>query len=331
MAKVVLMEDYADHARQLACVQDLARRADLTIITRKARSGDEVVERLRDAQVAITIRDRVMFTADVLDRLPGLKLLSVCGPRLAPHVDLEAATRNGILVAVPRPGDVPLTIHRATAEMAWALILGLFKGLVTHHNGMREGAWQNGLGLGLAGKTLGIIGLGKIGGVTAQIGVAMGMRVLAWSPRLTAARAGESGAEAVSLDALLAASDVISVHANVTPESTGLLGAAAFAKMRPGAFLVNTARAALIDEAALRAALQDGRLAGAGLDVFWEEPLPRDHWLRTQPNVLLQPHLAGFTDEGFEWLVAPAVANALAYLDGRPQDIANPELLGRGN
>ncbi|MDP3139292.1 MAG: NAD(P)-dependent oxidoreductase, partial [Burkholderiaceae bacterium] len=250
MPKVVLMEDYADHARTLACVQDLARRADLTIVTRKAQSEDEVVERLRDAQIAITIRDRVMFTAGVLGRLPGLKLLSVCGPRLAPHVDLDAATRMGILVAAPRPADAPLTIHRATAEMAWALILGLFKGLVTHHNGMRAGAWQGGLGLGLAGKTLGIIGLGKIGSVAAQIGVAMGMRVLAWSPRLTVERARASGAEAVALDDLLGASDVISVHANVTPESVGLLGAGAFAKMRPGAFLVNTARAALIDEQA---------------------------------------------------------------------------------
>lgn len=326
MTRVVLMEDYADQARHMAAVQALAGRADLQIYTDKAGSEDELLRRLRGADAAITIRDRVMFRRSVLERVQGLQLLSVCGPRLDPHVDLEAATRAGVLVFKSPANDVSREPHHATAELAWALILGLAKDMEHHQATMRSGGWQTRLGMGLFGKTLGVVGsTGKVGRVVATIGRAMGMRVLAWSPRLTAERAAEQGVEAVPFDTLLRESDVVSLHANATAESTGLIGAPQFALMKPGALLVNTARAALVDEQALQQALDGGRLGGAGLDVYWQEPLPAGHWARRHARVLMQPHLGGFTPEGYEWIVAPGVEAVLDWLDGKPVAFENPQ------
>ncbi len=327
MTRVVLMEDYLDHARTLDCVKELAERCELRIFTDKAKSEAELASRLAGAQIAITIRDRVMFTESVLSRLPDLKLLSVCGPRLDPHVDLPAATRAGILVCRPQALDVPQVIHRATAELVWALILGLARHTVQNDAHMRSGGWQSRIGFGLAGKTLGVIGLGRVGSPVAQMGVAMDMKVLAWSPRLTQERASLWGAQAVSLQELLRQSHVVSLHANATAQSRSMIGREEFAMMRSDALFINTARAAIVDEQALREALDAGTIAGAGLDVFWGEPPPVDHWTRTHEKVLLQPHMGGFTHEGYEWLLQPAVRNVLAYLDGKPTDIMNPELL----
>jgi phosphoglycerate dehydrogenase-like enzyme len=328
MTRVVLMEDYLDHARSLACVRELAERVDLHIYTERAASESEVIRRLAGAEAAITIRDRVRFPATVLSRLPALRLLSVCGPRLAPHVDLPAATRAGILVSRPVALDVPQIIHQATAELVWSLILGLTRHTVENQLAMRSGGWQTRLGFTLAGKTLGVIGLGRVGALVAKMGSALGMKVLAWSPRLTPERAASWGAEAVSFEQVLKDAHVVTLHANATDDSAGLIGRAEFAQMRRGAYFINTARAALVDEAALRDALDCDMLAAVGLDVYWEEPLPREHWLRKHPKVLMQPHMGGFTEEGYAWLLEPAVRNVLAYLDGAPKDVANPEVLG---
>lgn len=331
MTRAVLMEDYMDHARHLGCVREFARRVDLRIYTDKAQSEDELARRLEGAEIAITIRDRVLFPASLLSRLPSLRLISVCGPRLEPHIDLPAATRAGILVCRGPSTEVPQDIHRVTAELAWSLILGLAKGCLENHAALRAGGWQTRLPVGLAGRTLGVIGMGKVGAPVARIGLAMGMRVLAWSPRFTPQRAAQHGVEAApSLASLLRESDVVSLHANATPESRGMIGAAEFSAMRPGAFFINTARAALVDEEALREALARRSIAGAGLDVYWQEPLPAGHWLRRQDNVLLLPHLGAFTHEGHEWLIGPAVEAATAYLDGRPINVANPEVAARG-
>lgn len=327
MTRVVLMEDYLDHAKSLDCVKELAERVSLRIYSDKAASESEVARRLEGAEVVITIRDRVLFPATLLARLPALRLLSVCGPRLAPHIDLPAATRAGILVSRPEALDVPQIIHQATAELVWSLILGLFKHTVENQLAMRSGDWQTRLGIGLAGKTLGVIGLGRVGALVARTGAVLGMKVLAWSPTLTGDRAASWGAQAVSLEQLLKEAHVVTLHANATQESAGLIGRAQFAQMRRGAYFVNTARAALVDEDALQEALDSGALAGVGLDVYWDEPLPREHWLREHKNVLMQPHMGGFTAEGYDWLLGPAVQNVMAYLDGKPKDVANPELL----
>lgn len=323
------MEDYLDHARTLAPVRALSERVDLRIYTDRAGSEDELVRRLEGARIAITIRDRVRFTASLLARLSTLELLSVCGPRLAPHVDVDAATRAGILVCRPEALDVPQIIHQATAELVWSLILGLVRHTADNQAVMRAGGWQTRVGFGLAGRTLGVLGLGRVGGPVARIGAALGMRVIAWSPRLTPERAAGWNAEAVSFDRLLADADVLTLHANATAESEGLIGRSEFARMRRGVWFVNTARAALVDETALREALDAGRIAGAGLDVYWEEPLARGHWLRSHPNVLLQPHMGGFTDEGYHWLLEPAVRHVVAYLDGNPFPVVNPDAARR--
>ncbi|MGE0797234.1 MAG: D-2-hydroxyacid dehydrogenase family protein [Lautropia sp.] len=327
--RVVLMEDYLDQARAMPCVQELARRSNLRIHTDKADSEDELLRRLHGALAVITIRDRVTFDRRVLDRVSGLELLSVCGPRLQPHVDLEAATRAGVLVCCAPANTVSSEPHRATAELTWALILGLARQVVHNQTVLRAGGWQTVVGTGLMGKTLGVIGsTGKVGSLVARIGLAFGMRVIAWSPRLTPARAAEQGIEAVTLDELLRTCDVLTLHANATPESRSMIDAAELAKMKSSAILVNTARAALVNEAALKAALDRGQITAAGLDVFWEEPLPADHWVRRHARVLLQPHLGAFTSEGYEWIIAPGVQAVLDWLEGKPLVFANPEAAG---
>jgi len=324
--RVVLMEDYLDYARHTDAVKALAQRVDLQIYTDKARDDAELLQRLAGAQVAITIRDRVMFHKGIFERMQGVQLLSVCGPRLAPHIDLPAATRAGVPVCCG-PADFSLSdAHYATAELSLALILGLVKSMEHNQAVMRAGGWQTRISTGLRGRTLGVVGsTGKVGRIVTEVAKAMGMRVLAYSPSLTAERAAQQGVEAVPLEALLRQSDVVTLHANATAESAGMLGAAQFAMMKPGAYLVNTARAALIDEAALRAALDSGHLAGAGLDVYWQEPLPADHWTRQHPRVLMQPHLGAFTPEGYGSIVTSGVLPVLDWLDGKPIAIANPE------
>lgn len=322
---VVLMEDYLDQARAMPCVQELAHQSNLRIYTEKARSEDELLKRMEGAQAVITIRDRVMFGPTVFARMKGVQLLSVCGPRLQPHVDLDAATRAGVLVCCSPANSQTKEPHHATAELAWALILGLAKNVVHNQTALQAGKWQTTPGIGLVGKTLGIVGCtGKVGSMVTRIGIAMGMKVIAWSPRLTPERAAEHGAEAVSFEELLRASDVLSLHANATAESRSMLSTNEFQKMKRSAMLVNTARAALVDEPALRRALDNGDIAAAGLDVFWEEPLPADHWVRRHEKVLLQPHMGAFTPEGYEWIVAPGVEAVLSWLAGKSPVFANP-------
>ena len=316
LPRVVLMEDYLDQARTMPSVQELARRSDLTVYKDKAQSPNEILERLAGARAVITIRDRVIFDAEIFSKVKGLKLLSVCGPRLDPHIDCDAAIRADVCV-VCAPANTQSSIpHQATAELTWALILGLARNVVHNHSVLRSGGWQTTAGMGLAGKTLGILGsTGKVGVLVVRMAHAFGMRVIAWSPQLTKEKAQQQNVEAVSFEELLHASDVLSLHANVTAESRSMMGAEEFAKMKPTALFVNTARAALIDEQALKWALDTSQIAAAGLDVFWEEPLPVDHWVRLHEKVLLHPHLGAFTPEGYQWIVEPGVTEVLRWLD----------------
>lgn len=323
VTRIVLMEDYLDCARALPCVQKLARRAELTIYTTRAASRDELKQRLAQADIVITIRDRVHFDAPLLGALPQLKLLSVCGPRVAPHIDMPAAAQAGIVVCTSPKSDTPWSVHYATAEMTWGLILALAKDIVPNAQHMRAGGWQTRLSRDLYGKTLGVVGLGKIGVLVAQIARCMQMRVLAWGPRLTAEIARAQGVEHVSFDQLFEESDVVSLHANLTTDSQHLVGMPQFERMKPSALLINTARAGLVDEQALRHALDNRMIAAAALDVFWQEPLPEKHWVRDHPDVLIQPHVGGFSEYGYRDLIEPAVENVLAYLDGNPTNIVN--------
>ena len=328
MTRVAVLEDYLDYAQQLPCMKTLASRVTLDIYTTKAASEAEIVDRVRDADIIVTIRDRVVYSASLLSQIKHIQLLSVCGTRLS-HIDLEAATQAGVLICAPTAAEQGTHTKAATAEQTWNLILGLMKETVMNDQAVHEGRWQTRPSRGLTGKTLGLLGLGAIGQQTAQIANAMRMRVIAWSPNLTPERARAHGTEYVPFKRIFTDADIVSLHAPLTPENVDMVGETELALMQPHAFLINTARAALVNEQALRQALERGNIAGAGFDVYWEEPLPEDHWLRRLDNVLLQPHLGGFTDEGYAQLLTPSVDNVLAFLDGKPKNLVNPEVLAQ--
>lgn len=288
-------------------IRRLRVRADVQIFT--APFGDPIALSGFDALLAN--RERTRFTRALLEQLPDVRIIAQTGNH-AYHIDLAAASEYGVIVGRASGG-----FSRGAAELAIGLAITLMREIPAADGAVRRGAWNTPLTRVLHGKTFGIIGLGRIGRHVARIASAFGMTVLAWSPRLTDAAAREAGAARRELDALLRESDVVSIHATLAPESRGLLDASRIALMKPGAYLINTARGPIVDEAALIAALTEGRIAGAGLDVFDIEPLPAGHPLTRLPNVILTPHLGWPTDEGYEHFATAAADVLLAYLDGR--------------
>lgn len=314
MVRVVMLEDYMGSAHKLECMRKLGSRVDLRVHISRSQSEDEIIDRLKDADILITIRDRILFPRPLLRRLQHVKLISVCGARLS-HIDLEAAKEYGIRIIAPSLEGQGTLVKETTAEQTWNLVLALVKQTTMNQEVMQRGGWQTAAPRALAGRTIGLIGLGMVGGQVAEIAKAMRMRVLAWSPHLTTERAQRVGAECVAFTQIFSDSDIVSVHAPLLQANRGMIGESEIGLMRPDALLINTARAALVDEGALRASLSSGAIGGVGLDVYWEEPLPPTHWLRREKNAVLQPHLGGFTEEGFRQLVEPAVENVIAFLD----------------
>jgi phosphoglycerate dehydrogenase-like enzyme len=244
--------------------------------------------------------------------LPNLKLLITHATRNAAF-DMAALAERGVTVCGTGYG-----FANATVELAWGLILSLFKRIPAEDRGVREGAWGVDLPLGLTGKTLGILGLGDLGSGVAVVGKALQMNVVAWSQNLTDARCAEIGVTRVSKEDLFRQSDVISIHLVLGTRNRGLVGAPELAMMKPTAYLINTSRGPIVDEAALIEALKTGVIAGAGLDVFDAEPLPADHPLRSVPNTVLTPHLGGRTKENFAARYQDCLEDVLAWLDGNP-------------
>ncbi|GAB3872109.1 D-2-hydroxyacid dehydrogenase family protein [Terrabacter terrigena] len=279
--------------------------------------GDHVSEpealssRLEPYDVVVVMRERTPLPRSVLTALPRLRLVVTTGRR-NPSIDTAAAAEAGITVCGTE------SLATAPAELTWALVLGLARHLVPEAGAVRDGGWQTTVGRDLAGHTLGLLGLGRIGSQVAAVGRAFGMDVVAWSRNLTPERAGAAGARAATLDELLSSSDVVSVHLPLADETRGLLGEQELARMRADALLVNTSRGPIVDEVALLAALDRGHLGGVGLDVFDEEPLPAGHPLRTAPRTLLTPHLGYVTRDVFATFFTGVVENVTAYLDGAP-------------
>ncbi|WP_134740092.1 D-2-hydroxyacid dehydrogenase family protein [Nocardioides sp. 503] len=276
-------------------------------------AGEALVGALAGASVVVVMRERTPLTRELLERLPHLRLVVTSGMRNA-SIDLEACRERGVAVCGTASGSAP------PVELTWALILGLVRHLTTESAAFREGGpWQRTVGVDLAGATLGVVGLGRLGTRVAEVGRAFGMDLLAWSPHLTDERAAEAGVRrAGSLLELMGSSDVVTLHLVLSESTRGLVGAAELAAMRPAARLVNTSRAGLVDTDALVEVLRRGAIAGVGLDVFDEEPLPVDHPLRSLPQVLATPHLGYVSAGNYRTYFTEAVEDVAAWRAGEP-------------
>ncbi len=284
-------------------------------------SREELARRLEDAVALINVRSSVRFDEPLLAQLPELRLISIVGTGLD-NVDLAAAGRYGVAVC-----NTPGENARSVAEHTIALMFAVARRIPLMDRELRAGRWEHHFGIELEGKTLGIIGLGNIGRLVAKLGNGLGMRVVAWSFTRDEARARDCGVELVEREELLRRSDVVSLNIPATPESRNIVGARELSLMSPRAILINTGRGALVDEAALIEALRSGRLGGAGLDVFVQEPLPPDSPLLALENIVLTPHAAWVTYEATERLVQAPIDNVLAFLAGHPRSVVNPAAL----
>jgi phosphoglycerate dehydrogenase-like enzyme len=309
--KIAVLDDYQHAAREFGPWSELGAGAEVTVFTDQVSDRDAVVERLAPFDVIVAMRERTRFPRAVLERLPRLRLLVSTGMGTA-HIDVAAARERGITVCgTGGRGEPP-------AELTWALILGLARHIAEEDAGIRAGSWGLTVGTDLAGATLGVIGLGNLGQRVARVGLAFGMRVIAWSQNLDPGLAAAAGVEPVTKQALLREADVVTIHLRLSERTTGLIGAADLALLKPTALLVNTSRGPIVDEAALVDALRSGRIGGAGLDVFDAEPLPPGHPLRTTPRTLLTPHIGYVSANSYRVFYGDAVEAIRAFLDGRP-------------
>ncbi|MFE9765452.1 D-2-hydroxyacid dehydrogenase family protein [Streptomyces sp. NPDC005808] len=311
--RCAVLDDYQGAATEVADWSPVADEVEVVGFARHFADEDALAAALADFDIVVTLRERVPFPASLLARLPRLKLLIASGMRNT-VIDYAAAEAHGVTVCGTPSSSAP------PVELTWALLLGLARGLVTENEALRTGGpWQSTVGADLYGRRLGLLGLGKIGGRVAQVGLAFGMRVGAWSQNLTKERAEEVGVErAASKEELLAGSDFVSVHLALGDRTRGLIGAAELALLKPTAYLVNTSRAAIVDQDALLAALHEGRIAGAGVDVFDVEPLPTDHPMRSAPRLLATPHLGYVSRANYEAYYGGAVEDIQAFLAGTP-------------
>lgn len=311
MPRVAVLDDYQNVARNMADWGSLPTDVSVDFFREHLSAEDDVARRLEPYEIVVAMRERTPFQRTLFSRLPNLKLLVTTGMRNA-SIDMVAAAEHGVIVCGTDGLPYP------TAELTWALILALARKVPTEDAATRSGQWQVTMGEGLQGKTLGVIGLGRLGSQVATIGAAFGMNLLAWSQNLTAERAAEFGARLVSKDELLGESDIVTIHLVLSDRTRGLLAQRELALMKPSAYLVNTSRGPIVDEFALIGALESGAIAGAGLDVFDIEPLPLDHKLRSLPNTVLTPHMGYVTAETYRIFYGDAVENIAAFLSGNP-------------
>jgi phosphoglycerate dehydrogenase-like enzyme len=318
--RVALLDDYQGVALEMADWAALGPRAAVKALRDHVRDEAALLRRLAPFDAVVAMRERTPFPERILAGLPRLRLLVTTGMRNA-SIDIEAATRLGVVVCGTE-GLAPPTV-----ELTWALILAAVRRIPQEDRAMRGGRWQTSLGAGLHGKTLGVIGLGRLGSQVAAIGRAFGMRLLGWSQNLTAARAAECGAERVAKEELLAESDVVTIHLQLSNRTRGLIGADDLRRMKPTAYLVNTSRGPIVDETALVEMLRAGAIAGAAIDVFDEEPLPPGHPFLSLDNLVLSPHLGYVTRENYEIFYRDAAADVAAFLRGAPERVLNPAVL----
>jgi phosphoglycerate dehydrogenase-like enzyme len=309
--RVAVPDDYQGVAASMADWEGRLPGAEVSFFRDHIADPAALVAALASFDVIVAMRERTPFPREVLSQLPRLRLLVTTGMRNA-SIALDAARDQGVVVAGTRGNPW------STSELTWALILGLVRDVAADDARIRAGRWQETLGLDLDGRTLGVVGLGRQGSRVARVGLAFGMNVIAWSPNLTEERAAEAGVTLATKSSLFSSADIVTMHMVLSDRSRGLVGLADLRAMKPSAFLVNTSRAGLVDQEALAQSLEEGWIAGAGLDVFDIEPLPEDHWLRTSPRTLLSPHMGYVSEHSYRIFYGDAVEDIAACLDGSP-------------
>ena len=313
--RLSILDDYQGVALEMADWSPVrARRVEIAVERFPFADAEDVVRSLADSEMVAAMRERTAFPKSIVDRLPKLKLLITTGMRNA-SFDMAALRDHGVTVCgTGGPGGG----NEDTAELAWGLILGAARRIAEDHAFMRHGGWQTRIGNRVAGKTLGLLGLGRLGSAVARVGLAFGMKAIAWSQNLTADKAAAQGVERVEKDELFRRSDILSVHLVLSDRTRGLVGAREIGLMKPTAILVNTSRGPICDSSAIIDALKNTRLAYAGFDVYDHEPLPINHPLRSAPNVILTPHIGYVTEENYRSSYPQIVENIMAFLDGKP-------------
>ena len=308
--QVAILDDYQNVAMEMADWSPVAERADITVFNDHISDSDDLIERLAPFDVVFVMRERTPLSRNIIERLPRLKMIASTGPFNA-SIDMAAAREQGIHVGTTG-GSLASTV-----ELTWALILAASCNIVSQSAAVRNGQWQTSVGRELAGRVLGVLGVGRIGARVARIGVAFGMEVIAWSQNLTSESAAEAGATYVVKEELFGRSDVLTIHLRLSERTTGLVGAAELAVMKPTALLVNTSRGPIVDEPAMIDALRSGTIDAAALDVFDTEPLPTGHPLRNLDNVLATPHIGYVADHNYRTFYRDAVAAISDWLDQR--------------
>ncbi len=317
MLRVAILDDYQGVALRLADWKSLHPDGQIEAFPEHIADLETLAKRLHTFECLVLMRERTPLPRNLIEKLPNLKLVITTGMHNA-SVDAAALAERGIVFCGTEGVGHP------TAELTWGLILSLLRNIPREDRAIRQGRWQTTMGYGAKGKTLGIIGLGRLGGMVAGYGKAFGLELIGWSRSLTEARAAELGVERVEKDALFRRADIVTIHVNLNDQSRGLVGAAELARMKPSAYLVNTSRGPIVDEAALLAALKGRRIAGAAIDVYDREPAPKDHPFFELDNVVLTPHLGYVIEENLRINYANAVENIRAFIDGKPIRLMKP-------
>src|SRR3954447_22257040 len=317
MTRIAVLDDYQSVAADFCDWSTVSGPVDVTTFTDTLTDEDALAERLEPFDVLVAMRERTRFERSLLERLPNLKLLVTTGMRNK-SIDTQAANDNGITVCGTGSGQT------ATPELTWALILAVLRHIPQEDAGVRAGGWQQTIGGDLAGARLGVVGLGRLGTQVAKVGQAFGMDVVAWSQNLTDERAAEHGVRRVEREELFGTADVVTVHLLWSKRTRGLIGPDDFARMKPTAVFINTSRGPIVQTQALVDALHDGTIAGAGLDVYDQEPLPVDSPLRNLRRTVLTPHLGYVTRNTYEVFYGEAVEDVAAFLAGAPVRVISP-------
>tara|TARA_B100000676_G_scaffold293093_2_gene329426 strand:- start:6954 stop:7949 length:996 start_codon:yes stop_codon:yes gene_type:complete len=317
---MVILDDYHDFFSKMEIDKRLPSFVKLTILTKHIVDEQELINAMYDYHIIVGIRERTAFPKTVLNSLPNLKLLITTGGRNA-SFDLDTATNNNIVVSgTLGAGEGPV-------DLTWGLIISLMRGIHTEDRLARNGMWGTIVGPALTGKTLGLLGLGHIGKLVAQVGTAFGMNIIAWSENLTQQIARQHGVKYVDKKTLFTDSDVISVHLKLSERTRGLIGEKEISLMKPSSYLINTSRGPIIDEKSLINALNKKKILGAAIDTFDIEPLPANHPLFSTPNTLITPHIGYVTKEAYEIYTEGIIENVLAFLNHNPKRVLNPTVL----